>query len=252
VEEYDSRPTTIVHTTDGGQTWGPQSTGIFFPPTRVHATSAEKGWIVWGLGELHPDGHWQRTFDGGASWIPGGSGQDFSRPLRALMDVFFIDENVGWTAGANLFFEFSVDGEPSSSPINKLGGILHTKDGGDTWDAQSVPVPVGVFLTGVYFVDATHGWAVVETGDIIVTQDGGTTWTAQTSGVSTALHGVTFKDASTGWAVGDGGVILHTTDGGTSWETQTSGTTSTLRRVVAPPGGNPWIVGDGGTLLECV
>lgn len=251
VEEYTSRPTTIVHTTDGGGSWSPQSTGIAFPPTRVDAIDSQHAFAVWGLGDLHPDGHWQRTDDAGARWSPGGSGTDFSRPLRALLDVQFVDDLEGWAVGVNLYFEFNINGMPSNSPINTLGGILHTTDFGNTWEVQTTSLPEGIWFTGVSFVDSDHGWVTTDAGQILTTENGGASWTNQSSGVSTALRSVAFRDESVGWAVGASGVILHTEDGGTSWTPQESGTSAILRRVVMPPGGNPWIVGDGGALLAC-
>jgi len=252
VDSMESLATTIRHTTNGGASWTGQSASIFFPPTRVEAISAERAMAIWALGHFHPDGHWQRTFDGGNYWEPAGVGFDFMRPLRALMDVMFVDESTGWAVGTVAKPDYSINGQPSTSPLVELGGILHTKDGGDTWVVQATEVGLGVYFMGVFFVDTQQGWVVDEQGHILATDNGGDRWTMQSSGVSSVLRGILFKDLATGWAVGDGGVILHTTDGGTTWEPQQSGTTSTLRRMAAPPGGNPWAVGNGGTLLSCI
>jgi photosystem II stability/assembly factor-like uncharacterized protein len=164
----------------------------------------------------------------------------------------FIDENTGWAVGTVAKPDYSVNGQPSTSPLTDLGGILHTRDAGDSWEVQATEVGLGVYFMGVFFLDAQQGWVVDEEGHILTTDNGGSRWTMQSSGVSSVLRGVRFKDPSTGWAIGDGGVILHTTDGGTTWEPQPSGTTGILRRIAAPPGGNPWVVGDGGTLLSCI
>jgi photosystem II stability/assembly factor-like uncharacterized protein len=250
VEAYNSVPTTIRHTKDGGATWTGQSTSIFFPPTRVHAIDANRAWIVWGLGKFHPDGHWQRTSNGGDSWAtPQGQ---FLRPGRALMDLFFIDDQIGWAVGSNTNLTIVIDGQVQMTPLTgKVAGITHTKDGGNTWELQETNAPEGVYFTGIHFVDHQNGWLVHDEGGIYATQNGGANWTPQSSGVATPLRAVRFEDASRGWAVGAGGVILHTEDGGGTWLPQDSGIASVLRRIAAPDGRNPWIVGDGGVVLRC-
>jgi photosystem II stability/assembly factor-like uncharacterized protein len=253
VDSLVSGPTTMKATTDGGQNWTSQSTSIFFPPTRVRAIDAQRAWAVWGLGEIHPDGHWNRTLNGGAAWT-GGSG-DFLRPGRALMDVFFLDDQVGWTVGSNTQVIFSIDGQPVETPIHgagKIGGIIHTKDGGNTWELQKTDLPEGNYFMGIHFVDHDYGWVVDERGNIVASEDGGASWSRQDSGVTSRLLGVRFQDPSLGWVVGDGGVLLETEDGGQSWKPQDSGSSGALRRLAIRPGGTPWAVGDGGVLLECV
>ena len=64
------------------------------------------------------------------------------------------------------------------------------------------PLPTGNFLSDVYFIDESTGWAVGENGTIVKTTDGGTNWTIQTSGTTYILMGVSFTDANTGTAVG--------------------------------------------------
>lgn len=252
VDSTTSAGTTIRRTDDGGKTWKGQSSGINFPPTRVKALDAKRGWIVWGLGKFHPDGHWNRTVDGGSKWQMGDG--DFYRPGRALMDIFFVDDKEGWAVGSNSTVMITIGGKPLETPIagkGKLGGIVHTKDGGLTWELQKTEITALNYFMGVYFVDPGRGWIVDDAGNIFGTEDSGAAWTKQTSGVSTTLRGLYFGDASVGWVVGDKGVILHTRDGGKTWTAQTSGTTNDLTRIAASRSGSPWIVGKGGIVLGC-
>ena len=252
VDSFMSGPTTVLRTTDGGLTWSPQNTSVFFPPTRVAAIDAQRGWIVWGLGDAHPDGHWNRTFDGGASWL-GGAAPDFVRPLRALMDVTFPDGQSGWAVGANVVFKFTVDGMPSPSPINKVGGILHTADGGETWEVQETDAPAGHYFRGIHMLDTERGWVVGDTGSVHATADGGEVWTVQDSGTVQTLRDVYFASPTVGWAVGDAGTVIRTIDGGTTWIPMTSPITQTLRRIAASvSSAPPWVVGDGGVILRCL
>jgi photosystem II stability/assembly factor-like uncharacterized protein len=86
---------TILRTTDGGQSWVPQSAGA---PTNVYfavqAVSPEVAWIA------GADGFIARTTDGGASWqpenVPDASGSWFEA-LR------FRDAEVGWAGGNGIW-----------------------------------------------------------------------------------------------------------------------------------------------------
>ena len=71
-------------------------------------------------------------------------------------------------------------------------------------------------LLDVYFVDASTGFAVGNSGTIIKSIDGGETWTARVSGTNEDLESVSFIDASTGFTVGTN-VMLKTVDDGSTW-----------------------------------
>src|SRR5438445_791953 len=88
-------------------------------------------------------------------------------------------------------------------------------------------------LFGVYFADASNGWAVGSSGInppgiILHTTDGGVTWNAQAAPNTNNLMGLSLSNASNGWTCGASGTLFNTTNGGTNWNTQTSGTTNTL------------------------
>jgi hypothetical protein len=98
--------------------------------------------------------------------------------------------------------------------VGAAGTILATSDGGATWTAPTVPVPTTQDLTGVAFVDRSHGWVVGAAGTIVHTTNGGTGWSAQVSGTNTDLRGVAFLDAKCGWVVGASGAVLETLSAG--------------------------------------
>ena len=77
-----------------------------------------------------------------------------------------------------------------------------------------------VWLAGVAFADASHGWAAGLDGTVVATSDGGAHWSVQDSGTTAHLWAVACSDASHAWAVGQGGVIVVTTDGGAHRELQ--------------------------------
>ena len=115
---------TLLHTTDGGTTWVPQTSGTPADLTSLHfLPDGKQGWVAGDNGTL------LHTTDGGATWAPQTSGT-----LVSLTSLLFLpDGKQGWVAGRN-------------------GTLLHTTDGGATWNS---PVHYGVSLAPWYFV---AGW----------------------------------------------------------------------------------------------
>ena len=62
-------------------------------------------------------------------------------------------------------------------------------------------------LSGVSFVDASHGWAVGIHNTLLVTSDGGVSWNPENPGIAHDgnLSAVQFLDARHGWIVGEQG-----------------------------------------------
>jgi photosystem II stability/assembly factor-like uncharacterized protein/subtilisin-like proprotein convertase family protein len=119
---------------------------------------------------------------------------------QTLEDVHMISAVEGWAIGGG-------------------GLILHTTDGGLTWERQTS----GTYqaLNTVYFLDTQKGWA---SGNIdLYTTDGGQTWNQATRALPNvgSVYQMTFADQDRGFAVGnDMQSIMKTTDGGRSWFTQ--------------------------------
>ena len=105
--------------------------------------------------------------------------------------------------------------------VGERGHVLLSDDNGDSW--RQVSVPATATLTGVYFADRQHGWAVGHDAVILRTVDGGDSWQR----VHYAPHeerpllDLWFGDARAGYAVGAYSYLLATADGGESWEERT-------------------------------
>lgn len=131
------------------------------------------------------------------------------------------------------------------------GHILRSTDGGGTW--QLARVPTNATLTGVYFPDEKHGWAVGHDAVILHSEDGGLTWTKQYQGpdLQVSFLDVCFLDAQTGFVAGAYGQFLATGDGGRTW-TQRSIITEDyfLNRLSLGPDGTLFLAGEHGTLLR--
>ena len=117
---------------------------------------------------------------------------------------------VGWAIG---------QGETINTAV-----IVHTVDGGVTWQAQGDTSAWTGQGNDISAVDKRIAWAALGSagntgGAILHTRDGGATWTMQAipaglSGGIKAVKGLSRKEA---WAASLGGTILHTTDGGHHW-----------------------------------
>ena len=134
-------------------------------------------------------------------------------------------------------------GDPSAGPF--LGGervsgdgvLLHSPDGGATWETQWGGGAADLRLNDVDMLDGQTGWAVgdataVQHALVLHTTDGGDTWTVQDPGdITFDLAAVRVLDAQTAWVVGDGEQILRTTDGGTTWTTTRGDVVGPVTRV---------------------
>ena len=112
--------------------------------------------LLLGNAMVWADGQWQIARDDDFVRNDGVEGE--------LRDIFFVDEKNGWAVGGSL--------------------ILHTKDGGATWETQPISTERPPELWSVHFHNAKSG---VVTGSapsggfgggtsILTTEDGGKTW----------------------------------------------------------------------------
>ncbi len=213
----------ILKTTDGGNTWNTVYGGninylgkvwedIFF-------VNYNHGWAVGAKGDII------HTADGGNTWVSQNA-PDTSYTLKA---VYFLNQNEGWVVGGEYD---TLTGDA------KNGVILHTTNGGSTWQVQIDSAPYD--LWSVFFINSQKGWAcgykdTISPGVILKTVDGGNNWTVimapEVSLGPYGLFGIEFMDEFTGFAAGAGeiwntdgayfAVFLRTNDGGNTWNIDT-------------------------------
>ncbi len=141
--------------------------------------------------------------DGGATWhtLTGGL-------LVDLYGVHFADEKEGWAVGER-FNEFDCK--------HGTGIILHTLNGGQSWEVQAQPEGSG-WLRDVTCLSAENCWADGRYGKVFHTTDGGLTWRNVPTGVGKWLHRIAFPSEQTGFIGMNGGKVLRTRDGGRHWQ----------------------------------
>ena len=108
-----------------------------------------------------------------------------------MRDVEFVDPLYGWAVG-------------------EMGTILHTSDGGITWETQTSEITY--LMNGIEFADRLEGW-ICSYGNILHTTDGGKNWEVQLKR-KMWLYDIWFVDRENIWTPGDFGEILHLSDGG--------------------------------------
>jgi hypothetical protein len=149
-----------------------------------------------------------KSVDGGNTW----SFIDMSAYATSIIDLFFINKDVGFATGKGLV--------PLESGI-----ILYTTDGGASWTKKfqnTVPNEycwkIQRLTNKIYFASLEDFGSVPP--KILKSTDGGMTWTVHFVSTSAYnIEGVGFIDEKKGWTGGDGGFSFQSNDGGLTWDT---------------------------------
>ncbi|GAB4332954.1 MAG: hypothetical protein OHK0038_08900 [Flammeovirgaceae bacterium] len=131
--------------------------------------------------------------------------------------------------------------------VGDFGTIIHTTDGGNTWNIQTSGTTNR--LNSLAVISSTEAIAIGNNGTILRTTDG-INWSSISLGATTNLQDI-YAFSSSAWIiVGDGGKIYKTTNTGTSFNTITSPTSSHLLGIHFPDATNGYIVGVSGVALK--
>jgi len=144
-------------------------------------------------------GHVVLSDDGGTTWR-----QAKSVPTRVtLTAVTFTDSRNGWAVGHDAV-------------------VIHTRDGGETWELQHRAPEEEAPLLTVWFENPEHGFAAGAFGMLIETLDGGKRWRLRllTSNADEDRHlnAIFPGPGGTLFIAAEAGSIYRSLDGGASWE----------------------------------
>ena len=193
---------TILHSTDGGQTWVRQQGGTDYTLTSISFVDSRNGWVVGDGGTI------LQTKDGGKTWA-----KQKSPVPYFLFGVQFVNPQKGWI-------------------VTERTTILYTEDGGENWQVQFKDQDF--ILKRISFCDEQNGWAVGEFGYIYHTDNGGKAWKKQAGEFKFSqetgemvggnfLFDVVAIDSRTAWVVGIDGYAATTVDSGKTWRQVTNG-----------------------------
>jgi photosystem II stability/assembly factor-like uncharacterized protein len=196
----------IFHTADGGKSWELQPSGTDIPLCSVKFVTRDQGIITGREGII------LRTNDGGKTWVKMNSGT-----THHLLSVTYTDPHDIWAVGDFGTIIHSRDGgdtwkdislntwppeqldtflRPEENPdlvlnrvyfydsqhgwiIGEFAHILHTTDGGLTWQPQEnfvEEIPTNTYWYDIKFRDLEKGAIVGLAGTIYTTEDGGQSW----------------------------------------------------------------------------
>jgi photosystem II stability/assembly factor-like uncharacterized protein len=261
----------VFKTTDGGSSWQVSHNGSQIV-SGVYFTNDTNGYVV-GIDVNLGNTVILRTTDTGNSWQVTNL-----TSTENLVDVFFLNDNIGFAVGSSGTALKTIDGGNNWSLLNTgttsilnsiyftdtqngiiVGGpvtsplILKTSDGGTTW--STITSSATDFLQSVFFPSSLIGYIVGWSGDILKTTDGGNNWIIQTPAAVSGNLDVFFTDNLTGYIVGGSTNftgIQKTIDGGQTWTTQSASTSAGLIGVHFPTPGIGYAVGDNGTILKTI
>lgn len=231
----------IFATTDGGFTWAPQ---ILFPLNNtafwdIFFTDLQHGWVCGQRADSLGDRTVVlRTTNGGLTWT------EHALNLYSYdSNIFFLEATEGWLSifAINHLLHTTDGGETwdtvstTTAPLNvqfvdsqdgwgRCGGLpCHTTDGGVSWTSYNTGASHGI--RNLQYVARNIVWAVTESGQACITVDGGAHWTvSQACDSSLWLNALHFSDSHHGWVAGLCGAISYTSDGGAHWSVQNGST----------------------------
>ena len=151
------------------------------------------------------DGALYKTTDGGNSW----TAQNTKTSLP-FYDIYFFNENEGFAVGGE-------SGCGGTGCIPKGAIIIHTIDGGQTWNQIALNLSEKIELRSICFANDLLGFAVGN-GLIVSTKDRGITWEeTKINNLGGVMMDVKFINTDKGLITCAFGKLLKTIDGGVNW-----------------------------------
>lgn len=247
--------TVLLHTADGGGTWTIQHTvacGGLCGPGKVQALDAVHAGALAGCTQGgvagQPCTELLQTSDGGTHWAAVALPKGF-----APSDMAWVTGGGGWVSGVRC-------PAGAAGPGICPAAVLHTDDGGRTWQAQTLPDAL-VGGPTLSFANAQDGWLIPSAAafctmggcwlPLYATTDGGRTWAKVPSTYSRSgfqehpvlvSPSVGFIPIGGGAGIGIGGVA-RTTDGGRTWASAGDAKDWSVQAVSAAGPDDLWAIG---------
>jgi photosystem II stability/assembly factor-like uncharacterized protein len=177
-----------------------------------------------------------RTDDSGKTWTQIPLDFELGSGTALFPKMHFIDENSGYLIGGDGTFAYR-------------GIIAHTKDGGDHWDRDTLPM--NTTLASIDFPNKDTGYVLTGAwaSTIYRTTNGGESWDSLTNLNATNVVKMFFVDGKTGFALSES-EIYKTSDAGKTWMAIGPHLTTRLTDIFFTDQKNGYIIGDSGLLLK--
>ncbi|OHB72259.1 MAG: hypothetical protein A2W23_01880 [Planctomycetes bacterium RBG_16_43_13] len=211
----------VLNTNNGGHTWNIQN-DLNLQFTDIDFFNEKTGLLIDGFGKIF------RTTNSGKDWRIV-SDENFS---LLLTSVEIINENEAWIGGS--------------------GGLVHTTDGGETFQWHSFPYLNTV--RDVQFINDNHGWLRNYNGVLFETTDAGTTWYEFPMGKGIEdgpIAAFYMANAKNGWiySLSEGGYLVQVIlDGSLSVINKYA--VHLINSIYFFNSSSGWAAGGGGTILK--
>lgn len=272
----------ILKTTNGGQNWTQQPTGLNTTVYSIFFTDASTGYaLAWELDNTPPNFYGTRylyTTNGGTVW----NNYLFPDSNYFANTVYYRDQQNGYLGGtqgkiyfttdagqvwnlssidSGLVFGFPVEeikffnansGYAVGGAFDIAGIIWRTSNGGRSWQTRIVgPEPVN----DIHIIDENN--AIGAGGDFeygsskVVTSNSGFDWNYEEFGVFGIANSIAFRNPQEGWiSLGIIDSFLVTTDSGSSWRMSAVPQQGRIYKIVFSDQRNGWAIGNDGILLK--
>ncbi len=177
----------IFKTTDAGVTWNPLYSDQFIPSNKILFTDNENGYA------LGHKGYILKTTNGGKSWA----------------DIKIGTQNTNFRT---MYFQNSNSG----LLIDYNDIIYQTNDAGKNWVRQG-NLPKNQSINAFHFFDTNSIILCTNHGSIFKTTNKGKDWKETTFDLDEPFNDIYFTDKDTGYIVGRLGIFIKTYDGGQNW-----------------------------------
>lgn len=272
----------ILRTTNGGQSWNQQPTGLNTPIYCIHFTSPNIGYaLAWELDNTPPNYYGTRyltTSNGGINW----NNLLFPDSNFFANSIYFRDPQNGYLCGtggkiyfttnagqiwnlsevdSGMVFGFPVEeiafynansGYAVGGAFDIAGVIWKTSNSGRTWQTQIVgPEPVNDIHI---FNDS---FAIGAGGDFeygssrVVTNNSGGKWQYTEFGIFGIANSIAFRTEQEGWiSLGIIDSFIVTGDRGLNWSLYPVPQQGRIYGIEFADSRNGWAIGNGGILLK--
>lgn len=269
----------IIHTSNGGQNWTIQNSGVSEKIQDIYFLDNNYGWSV----STRFDSIWGsyiiKTNNGGELWEK----EFFNIENNFFQTIYFFDSSNGWVAGSpSKVFYGTTDGgftwnSPrfdsgiySGLPVQKIiffskqygfavggrhdlmGVVWKTTDAGLSWLSKNMGFEP---LRDFYFIDSLNIVGVggdFEYGTAVArTSDGGENWLYELQSYLGVATGLSFRTTKEAWAcLGSESKFILSVDSGKTWNAVNTLNNAAIYDVVFTDSLNGFAVGDSGVILK--
>ena len=274
---------TIIHTSDGGDSWIVQDSKIEYEIVDVFFLNRNLGWAsAWNYTNIPFGTILLRTTNGGQDW----SSEQYRDENIFITCILYLDSLKGWMGGTphalvkttdggvnwkqahidtmtfaffpvlNIQFYNSHYGYACGGRFDIAGVIWRTTNGGDSWTPIDPLFAPPDEIWQMHFFDSLNVLGVGGDPDFfgvgfINTTDAGNSWDYNEIGILGTARAVSFRTGSEGWApIPQAHSFVYTLDSAKTWTQVYAPDSSAIYDLIFPDSLHGFAVGEEGVILK--